>query len=431
MNKWNLIRIPFVLIILMFFALLELTYVESYLLLTFFCISLISKKNLNVNVFSVFCFFYFGIGLLNISSLRGVIATDSLQIIFIYLIFLLLPLAFFSRNKSAALTDSIYISSYGYFFILIHIFLAYLVLTFIYIKVGNIFLNQSLRLNIPVWAGYVVRSILVIPLIVTVLSNENLPVFKSKKMIFLLCYIPCIFIGARGTAITFLLSHLFLFVLIQNNFKNSFANYTFSLKKRLKKRNVIGLGFFIFIIVVSGFYLRRTGDSIYASPQELINLYFDVDTIWLYLIMPFYFAFRETVGITNNIIINSLNNVEAIPLFIADIFTVLPGDYKAAGQSLGELVGRVGSGGLTPGIVGGLYIDFGIKGAIFVAVISSLLGYFFYKSGSSKKYCVIYAIFIFQYIHLIHRGFLKPEYLTFLIIALFYLLLLSKNHRPI
>ncbi|GMM85639.1 hypothetical protein MTsN2n4_28670 [Pseudoalteromonas sp. MTN2-4] len=427
MNSLSIAKIPILFVIFSIFILFELTYTGVYALFLLLCITLLSRSNHNSNVFSIFCFVYFGIGLLNISTLRGTVSLESIQIIFIYLSSLLLPLVFFHRKKIDSLSHELHISVYGYFFLVIHIILAYLVLIFIYVKIGNVFFNQSLRLNVPVWAGYVVRSILIIPLVITVLSNSKYPLFKNKKIIYLLCYCPCILIGARGTAITFLLSQLLLFILLQEGFKSSIQLHTDDFKRKLRKRNVIGLGLFIFTIVVSGFYLRRTGGSIYASPQELIDLYFSVDSIWLYLIMPFYFAFRETVGITNTIIVNSITNVELIPLFVADIFTVLPGDYKAAGQSLGDLVGRVGSGGLTPGIIGGLYIDFGMSGVFFVSIISFFLGYSFYKSGGSKRYCVIYSIFIFQYIHLIHRGFLKPEYLTFIIIATFYLLFLSKE----
>ncbi|MFV8450446.1 oligosaccharide repeat unit polymerase, partial [Vibrio campbellii] len=237
---------------------------------------------------------------------------------------------------------------------------------------------------IPVWSGYVIRSILVIPLIMSICNSNSGKCYLGGRNIALLCYLPCLLIGARGTLITFLLTHvLCLYMCNQNS-----INEKVELVYRLSKTKIFFVFLSVVFVIISGFYLRRYNSDIFASPEELVSFYFDYDSFWIYLIMPFYFAFRETIGITNTIIINGLTNPLPIPLYFADLFTLLPGDYKAAGQTLGDIVGRVGDGGLTPGVIGGLYIDFSYFGVILVLLISSSLAILSRLSYSNKKFVV-------------------------------------------
>lgn len=76
--------------------------------------------------------------------------------------------------------------------------------------------------------------------------------------------------------------------------------------------------------------------------------------------MPLHIVFRETVGLSNRIITKGQRtSPNSPPLFLADLYTLFPCDERAAGEGLGQLFGTVQSGGLTPGHLGGTYINYG------------------------------------------------------------------------
>ena len=370
-------------VISLFFLLSNtLSYPYLYSLALVFVVLQMRFKNLNNIIISLFILFYFFVGLLNISTLRGNIESETLSIIMLYIFFILFPSWFYLRPNFSSKNLNLSINSHGYLFLLIHISIAYITLIYVYVSFGNVFLNQELRFYIPVWSGYVIRSILDIPLIMSICNSNNGKCYLGGRNISLLCYLPCLLIGARGTLITFLLTHLLcLYMSNQNS-----INGKIELVYRLSKTKIFFVFLSVVFVIISGFYLRRYNSDIFASPEELVSFYFDYDSFWIYLIMPFYFAFRETIGITNTIIINGLTNPLPIPLYFADLFTLLPGDYTAAGQTLGDIVGRVGDGGLTPGVIGGLYIDFSYFGVIWVLLISSSLAILYRLSYSNKKF---------------------------------------------
>lgn len=399
----------------------NVSYIELYLLCLGFILFQLRRNNVYNVIMTLFLVVYFFIGLLNISTLRGNIENETLLVIIFYIFFILFPTWFLSVSKKSYDLKNYFLNSHGYLFIVCHIIFAYFTLLYVYASVGNIFLNQELRFYMPVWSGYVIRSILVIPIVLTIIDNKISKQYIGVKYISILCYIPCFLIGSRGTLITFVLTQFLCIYLCNNNLKKYYISklYDFS------KLKILLIGLIVFLVVVSGFYLRRYNSDTFASPEELVSYYFDYEAFWIYIIMPFYFAFRETIGITNTIIINDLKNSLSVPLFFADLFTLLPGNYHAAGQLLGDKIGRVGDGGLTPGIIGGLYIDFSYIGVLFVLLISFPLALLYHRSHVSKKSAVLFSIILFQFIHLIHRGFLKPEYITFIICAGFYLFFIN------
>merc|ERR1712115_477013 len=101
------------------------------------------------------------------------------------------------------------------------------------------------------------------------------------------------------------------------------------------------------------------------------------------MILPIYFNLRETVGITNTIIKDNLRNDGIIPMFFLEIFTILPGKQDSPGILLGELIGKVGDAGLTPGMIGGLYLDLGFWAVIFPCIFIFLISYFYQRSSNS------------------------------------------------
>jgi len=171
------------------------------------------------------------------------------------------------------------------------------------------------------------------------------------------------------------------------------------------------------------YYIRRmSADSLYLTPSEALSEYFYSESWIGYFLMPLHLGFKETLGITNRIISGQLDNMYTdVPLFIADLITILPGKQVGAGEAMSDMFGAVASGGLTPGLLGGLYVDFAGWSLVIIILIVGALYLFELLSVRGDKWLVIYALSLIQFMHLFHRGFIKPEYLFAYVIVLVYL----------
>lgn len=319
-------------------------------------------------------------------------------------------------SKSLPMLDRVRPIRTGTFqlFIFGHLAISYAALMLVLITTGNIFLNQDLRFNIPAWLGYVIRSPLpLIPIL------YFLPYSQRRKFgLFALISLPSIFIGARGTAVSFIASYALLVImgLINRRNRETIKKSALKSKKFLK---IFGFSFLAFFITIaSGFYIRRYNSQTWSSAGDIAQEYFQSDSILVFIILPFYLAFKETTGLANQIINNNLQL--ATNIFFSDFYTLLPGTHDAAGKIFGDEIGRIGGGGLTPGIVGGLFLDYQYYGVIGMIILAILLTKSYAVTVKHPKYAAVYAILLFQFIHLFHRGFPKPEYVTFIAIALFY-----------
>lgn len=300
----------------------------------------------------------------------------------------------------------------------LHLVIVWLVLAYVLGTTGNTFLNAELRFQIPNWAAYVIRSSCVVP--VTIYALHRAP--PGRFILAIASVSPAIFIGARGTVVLFVLASVLVVVLAKSGWRARWRMP--ELFAAVPRQTRILVAAFVFLVIASGFYLRRSGNSTLVTARQLIDTYFDYSGVWLYAILPFYQGFRETVGVTNQIIQRGLENSSGSFLFVMELGTVLPGNHVAPGQYLGDLVGRVGDGGITPGLIGGTYIDLGVAGSI-VFLLLWLGGRLIYSLGSKDpRLLILYAVYLTQLMHLFHRGFLKVEYLTFIAIAACYLLLI-------
>lgn len=364
-----------------------------------------------------FITFYLLIALLNISTWRGYTDVFTLKLYFYAFICLCMPLMLNLKIKKDIVVRLGRDRQLVMLCVFVHLALAYLCVAYIYLTKGIVILHQDLRLETPTSIEYIIKSVLPIAAFV--------PVLRSKNHFFLLLMVilPSVLMGYRGTSVLAIVSYIVtIWYLNQCKQKNASNN-----ARKSSNRVFYMLGFLCFLIVFTGFYLRRTGSSELATTDVLISIYFDYDSPFLYLIIPFYLGFKETIGLTNNIITQSIeNNLNDYPLFFADLFTVLPGERLAAGQTLGQLFGTVEGGGLTPGILGGLYIDFGLYAFAFLLIIGIAFKFIIVQGYKNLLFIPVYALLLSQYIHLFHRGFLKPEYLTSFLIALFYFIMLNK-----
>src|SRR5690606_8977609 len=85
--------------------------------------------------------------------------------------------------------------------------------------------------------------------------------------------------------------------------------------------------------------------------------------------------------------------------------------------------------GLTPGILGALFIDFKWFSIIIIFFFMLLIQILRKKSLNSDYYKILFCLTTVQFLHLFHRGFVKPEYIVaYLVIIGYYFL--SKLKAP-
>ncbi|MFG6551034.1 hypothetical protein ACGYLV_18480 [Sulfitobacter sp. M21595] len=229
--------------------------------------------------------------------------------------------------------------------------------------------------------------------------------------------LPPVMIGSRGTAVIAIVAYV-IALLHKNGGGVDFRTFVFKNKSYL----MYALSGLAIISVL--FYLRRGGDSGFAAIDVIMHHYFDYDNVFVRAILPFYLGFKETIGLSTTIITDQISNtINPYPLLFADLFTVLPGENLAAGQTLSRIFGATQDGGLTPGLLGGIYIDYGSVSIFGFGIIGLLLCWMQRSVASSPYFIIIYAQVITQAIHLFHRGFFKPEYVTSIVIACFYYVL--------
>lgn len=385
-----------------------------FLLISILLLSIIYIKNVLILI-PIYLMIYLGISLMNISNWRGIISEETILLYIYSISALLIPILLYSKRKLIFTSKvKFYLFSerkYFFYVLIIHIIIVYLSLTLVYLKVGPIILEQSLRFNIPTSLGYIIKS--------SVAVIVFLPFFNTspKKMFFLVFILiaPTLLIGSRGVALIGLLS--FFIVLYQIG----------SIKIKLDKKKIYYALFLGASLIYIGFYLRRTGSGALSTVEELLTNYFYYDNYFIYLVLPLYLSLRETVGLTSIIIDRNLNNtINDFPLFYADLVTVLPGIQKAAGQTLGEIIGRLETGGLTPGLLGGIYIDYKYISILFFFIFGLIFTVLLNYSKKNILFIPIFITILTQFFHLFHRGFLKPEYITSIIIVMFYFILMKK-----
>jgi hypothetical protein len=381
------------------------------------------NKDLNAKIISFFLLVYFFIPFLNISTYRGVIEFETIIIYCISNIFILFILRYFSYLKIPE-KKIVYIKNNVNVFVLalIHIFITYILLFYLYIVYGNIFVNQELRFYISPVIGYLIKSTIYIPLVFIALKKNTS--FLYKFVFLILPLVPAFLIGSRGTVIMIIFGVMIVLLTMQLE-KNKIINTINFKYKTLKFKHFLYGLLTSSLILYSVFYIRRITSNVYVSSTELIKRYFDVSIppVFIFLILPIYLNLRETVGITNQILTQELKANSIIPLFFSEIFTILPGKQISPGAVVGDLIGRSGDAGLTPGIIGGIYLDFGYFSLIVPSLIVFLICFFYRQCLIYDRYKILYALSLIQFFHLYHRGFLKLEYFISFFIVLVYIYL--------
>lgn len=393
----------------------------------FLLMVLVLRKSLNIKFISFFLFLYYAIPFLNISTYRGIISFETLQLYTIGNICLLLPFLFsfggFSVNSKNISYSKLIVSKGLTDLVLVHLLIVFLCLGYIYVTIGNVLVNQELRFFLNPKIAYVVKSTLYIPLFIVFFNKSQF----SKKNVFIFIFLPLIppfFIGSRGTVLIIILSLMLLFILkgFPRN-KRYYLGSNESWKKH--KFKIYKYGFLSFLLIQITYYTRRVFSDAFLSTNDLVLRYFSKVTWYYILIAPLYFSLRETVGITEKIISTKTHNRWFdYPIFFSEIATLLPGKQISPGILLTqELYNSKYGGGITPGILGALYMDFKYGAALILFFFALLIYYFYKKSFTSDVYKLLYVLTLTQFFHLYHRGFFKFEYLVAYIIVLSYVLI--------
>ncbi len=408
----------------------EYTHLTFSLLLLFITIT---RKSIHTKIFGFYLFLYYFIPFFNISTYRGTIHFYTLELYTYANFALILPLLFtVSSNmfvKRIKAYKKITITPLFVQVLVVHTIFVYLLVAYVFVTVGNVLVHQELRFLMSAKVSYLIKSTLYIPIFTLFFTKSQF----SKKNILLFIILPlfpAFFIGSRGTVIMIIISVILLYLL-----KNIPVGKKFYLNNsqawRKNKYWVYLSGFIGLILFQIIYYTRRLVSHTFLTPVELAQQYFGNAKWYSLLIMPVYFSLRETVGITERIIRDNVTNTYYdSPMFFSEMLTMLPGDRQAPGDVLSRIL-YVGdyAGGITPGIIGGLYIDFGYW-LIPILFFTSLFIYFIYrKSLNSDMYKIFYVITIAQFFHIYHRGFFKPEYLFAYAIILFYIYIASIKNK--
>jgi hypothetical protein len=185
------------------------------------------------------------------------------------------------------------------------------------------------------------------------------------------------------------------------------------------------------VALYSGFYLRRDGSELITATEVLTEYNFDSKSIAVFAILPIYLGLREQVGITNRIIEENITNTTPFPLFFSELLTPLPGHQIAPGIVLANDIymaqGSDEKYSLTPGIVGGLFMDYQYFLFPMVLLIIGGIVWLYNKSIGDVRYGLLYSITVVQFFHLYHRGFLKIEYFVPYFVMVAFLLTLKRE----
>lgn len=382
-----------------------------------FCSYLIAffatTRRLNAKVCSAFFIAYFVIPFPNISDYRGTISATTLLIYAASQFAVLHMLEKFERSAPISIrVPALSETSATRALFLAHLAVIYATVAYVYATTGPIIIRQDLRFSISPTIEYVIKSGLALPL-VWIFSEKFRVSGRSLLEKVLLPILPSILIGSRGTFVMILLA---IAVALYMFSRFGPSSYLHSFRKIYREFRVyrVGLALLAVAALYSGFYIRRDGHELITAKDLIIQHSFSTPAAVSYAVLPIYIGLREGPGITNRIIEEGVRNPTDTALFFSELLTPLPGHQVAPGIVLARDVyhaeGADEKYSLTPGIIGGLYIDFGVWGlAALVALSLGLVG--MYNRGlTDLKWRAFYCLTVVQFFHLYHRGFLKVEY---------------------
>jgi len=352
------------------------------------------------------------------STYRGEV---ELTILKYYSILCCLPLLLFflsEGTKRTQYSEGFRLNGLGIRMINLHLGLVYVCLFGIIAKYGLVILNQESRFDIDGFLSYIVKSSIYVPPIYFLANFSKKASIRELFLYYFLPLFPAIFIGSRGTVVMIIFCLIIIKIIKDSQFRNHALRV---LKSKNNLRILFLSSIFAFAILVGFSIIRRANSSFLSSTEDLINTYFGTSNIFLYLFFPFHIGLREQIGISNIIITGQYTNPLPYSLFFADMYTVLPGKQPSSGITINEMLTGNTHAGLTPGILGGTYLDIGIISLFSVFFLVLMLETLFRRAKSNDVLLLLYTISVVQFFHLFHRGLFKPEYLVAYIVIFCYI----------
>uniref|UniRef100_A0A5Q5CC61 Oligosaccharide repeat unit polymerase n=1 Tax=Mycobacterium sp. (strain JLS) TaxID=164757 RepID=A0A5Q5CC61_MYCSJ len=413
-------------------ALIVESYTYTYLVIvSFLLVQIFAFNNITHRLVAGIFLAYLSIALLNISSYRNYISSETINIYLVFVLCLFIPIMIVSGGGGK--------DQYEYrpgrltgIFIVGHLAITWVALAYVYSRFGIVAVEQDERFGIPTAISYIIRSAQFIPAYMVICrSLREFPL--GFWPITFLSIAPSILIASRSTAVLAVLAIVLIILALEDYrwVKPSFASSP-SLKPRSTAPLLLMiLGVASITFIGGGFYVRRASSPQLIDGTEFVQEYLQsLPAAVAYVLAPFHQGFNEASALTSRIVDYGIENTfTGIPLLWADFANLLGTDTTSAAQYFGDSIGRTQAGGLTPGLVGGVLLDFPTTYALWFLGIGILSAILFLKSRYDRRFLCIYAIFVTQLVHLFQRGFLKPEYLTIMLIAAVYLATFEREPR--
>lgn len=408
------------------------SYVYTYIVIVGVLVfQVLAFKNITHRLLAGIFLVYLAIALLNVSTYRNNISVETANIYLVAVACIFIPLILVSgvsRHDDYELQPS----NLTNLLIAGHLAIAWIALVYVYVRFGVVVVQQDERFGIPTALGYAIRSAQFVPAYMVICrSFRDFPLgFWTTAM---LSISPSILIASRSTAVLAVLA-IVIIVLALNSYQWSRPTFTSSLSSNVRLSTPVVLSVLVaisFAFIGGGFYIRRAYSSGLMDGSQYVEQYLDsMPRPVAYIIAPFQQGFNETTALTSRVVDYGItNNFTDVPLLWADFANLLGTDDTAAAQYFGDYIGRAQAGGLTPGLVGGVLLDFPQTYVLWFLALGVLTAALYRKSLSDRRFLCLYAIFLTQLVHLLQRGFLKPEYITILIITAIYLATLQRVAR--
>lgn len=422
-NLFNVVR--FLIIVAVFNICL---FSDSYTFIYFGIVSmlLLAVMSLSLKMNQLFLLalaVFLGIGLLNISSYRNYISVDTIRIYSVAVGCLVFPLVLLKRKMRDNMPQ-FHSTPLLRMVVVGHLSICWVFLLYVYATKGVVVIQQDLRFGIPTAIGYAIRSCQFIPVYLLCLQRSD-PLRKHIIAFTFLSVLPTILIASRSTAFLVFFS-LFIYLQSAGTFNSHLERYSNKIKDKGYFGSFLAYGlivFVAFVLIAGGFYLRRAGTDELMGGIIFVRTFMADYPLWVSVpLAPFHQGFNEAAALTSRIVDNGYyNSFTSTPLLFADFDNLFGRSSISAAQYFGAFVGKAQAAGLTPGLVGGVLLDYSSIYPLIFLIFGVLLAVSSFYASISLRGAVFHSILLGQFLHLFLRGFIKPEYITILLIAIFYI----------
>lgn len=185
---------------------------------------------------------------------------------------------------------------------------------------------------------------------------------------------------------------------------------------RVRIRTVVILFGLVVFLVAGGEYIRRNTTGGQAPGTQLttqqLAARYGAEGIPPGL-LELHFALRETVGLTQVLVINrDRGRRVSSSLLLGDFKTLLPGKQTSGLVALNELIAIRGSLGLTAGAVGVSYMDLGRWSLVLFFAVGGVMGVAWRMAARDARWAMFYFLIVIYSIQWLHRGTPKASYVV-------------------